>query len=215
MRLHISGIGKDHRGGLVVKWYADRPTRFTSQVVADLFAAGWVALWIWVALTAHDFVLGLREPGDGLVNAGSGIKDVFTSAADKARGVPLVGDDLSGALGGGTRAGETLIGAGNAQISVVQDTAFWLAVALIVVPLLFLLITWLPLRLRFAMRAGAARKLRDSDFVDLLALRALGSLSHRQLAKFTDDPAAAWRRGDEEVVSELARRQLAALGLRQ
>jgi hypothetical protein len=197
-----------------VKWYADKQFRFGLQVLCDLMAVGWVVLWVWVATVAHDAVQELRAPGDGLVNAGSGIKDAFTSAADKARGVPLVGDDLSGALGGGTRAGETLIGAGNAQIGVVQDAAFWLAVALVVVPVMFLLITWLPLRLRFALRAGAVRRLRDAGYSDLLALRALGSLSGRELARFGEDPAEAWRRGDADVVDRLARRQLAAVGLR-
>jgi hypothetical protein len=197
-----------------MKWYADTPVRFTRQALFDAFALLWVVFWVWVASVTHDAVLALRAPGDGMVNAGTGIRDAFTSAADKARGVPLVGDDLSGALGGGTRAGDTLVGAGNAQIDVVQDTAFWLAVAVVVVPVLFLLIVWLPVRVRFALRAGAARRLRDLGNSDLLALRALTSLSGRELARFDGDPAAAWRRGDETVVGELARRQLASLGLR-
>ena len=165
-----------------------------------------------MATTAHDWVLELRAPGDGLVNAGGDIRDVFTNAANKARGVPLVGDDLSGALGNGTKAGETLIGVGNTQIGVVQDTAFWLAVALITIPVLFLLITWLPLRLRYAFKAGHTARLRGMP--DLLALRALTSLKPRQLAKFPHDPAAKWRTGDTDVIDELARMQLADLGVR-
>ncbi|HEX7307083.1 hypothetical protein [Lentzea sp.] len=195
-----------------MKWYADRPGRFTRQLIADLLAVGWVALWIWVATTVHDWVLELRAPGDGLVNAGGNIREVFTNAANKARGLPLVGNDLAGALGNGTKAGETLTDAGNAQIGVVQDSAFWLATALVVVPVLFLLITWLPLRLRYARKAGTTAKLRNKP--DLLALRALTSLSPRQLAKFDGDPAVAWRTGDTDVIDELARRQLKALGVR-
>src|SRR5688572_32981980 len=106
-----------------MKWYADRPARFTRQLIADLLAVAWVALWIWVATTAHDWVLQLRAPGDGLVNAGGDIRDVFTNAASKAKGVPFVGDDLSGALGNGTKACESLIGAGDTRTSVVQATA--------------------------------------------------------------------------------------------
>ncbi|WP_434440834.1 hypothetical protein [Lentzea sp. E54] len=195
-----------------MKWYADRPGRLTRQLIADLLAVAWVALWIWVATTVHDWVLGLRAPGDGLVNAGGDIRDVFTNAADKARGVPFVGNDLAGALGNGTKAGETLTNAGNAQISVVQDTAFWLAAAIVVVPVLFLLITWLPIRLRYARRAATILKLRDKP--DLLALRALTSLSPRELGRFDGDPAVAWRTGDTDVIDELAGRQLAALGVR-
>jgi hypothetical protein len=195
-----------------MKWYADRPVRLTRQLIADLLAVGWVALWIWVATTAHDWVLQLRAPGDGLVNAGGDIRYVFTNAANKARDLPLVGDDLSGALGNGTKAGETLIGAGNTQISVVQDTAFWLATALIAVPVLFLLVTWLPLRLRYAFKAGNTARLKDMP--DLLALRALTSLKPKELSKFPNDPAVGWRTGDTDTIDELARRQLAALGVR-
>jgi hypothetical protein len=172
----------------------------------------WVAVWIWVATTVHDWVLELRAPGDGLVNAGGDIRDVFTNAAAKARGVPFVGDDLSGALGNGTKAGETLIGVGHTQIGVVEDAAFWLAVAIVAVPVLFLLITWLPLRLRYAFRAGNTAKLRDKP--DLLALRALTSLKPKELAAFPIDPAVGWRTGDTDVIEELARRQLNALGVR-
>lgn len=195
-----------------MKWYADRPARFTRQLIVDLLAVGWVALWIWVATAAHDWVLDLRAPGDGLVNAGGDIRDVFTNAAGKAKGVPFVGDDLSGALGNGSKAGETLIGVGNTQIGVVQDTAFWLAVAVVTIPVLFLLITWLPLRLRYARKAGNIAKLRDKP--DLLALRALTSLSPKELSKFSGDPAVGWRTGDTDVIDELARRQLLALGVR-
>ncbi|GGU62316.1 hypothetical protein [Lentzea flava] len=195
-----------------MKWYADRPVRLTRQLIADLLAVGWVALWIWVATTAHGWVLELRAPGDGLVNAGGDIRDVFTNAAGKARGVPFVGDELSGALGNGSKAGETLIGVGNTQIGVVEDTAFWLATALVVIPVLFLLITWLPVRLRYAFRAAHAVKLRDMP--DLLALRALTSLKSKELARFPHDPAAKWRTGDTDTIEELARRQLAALGVR-
>ncbi|MEV6242269.1 hypothetical protein [Lentzea sp. NPDC051838] len=195
-----------------MKWYADRPARLTRQLIADLLAVAWVAIWIWVATTAHDWVLELRAPGDGLVNAGGDIRDVFTNAAAKARDVPLVGDDLSGALGNGTKAGETLIGVGNTQIGVVQDTAFWLQVALIAVPLSFLLITWLPLRLRYAFKAANTARLRTKP--DLLALRALTSLTPRELSKFDGDPAVGWRTGDVDVIEELARRQLASVGVR-
>ena len=195
-----------------MKWYADRPARFTRQLIADLLAVGWVALWIWVATTVHDWVLELRAPGDGLVNAGGNIRDVFTNAASKAKGVPFVGEDLAGALGSGTQAGQTLTDAGNAQIGVVQDSAFWLAAALVVIPILFLLITWLPIRLRYARKAANTARLRDKP--DLLALRALTSLSPRELGKFDGDPAVAWRTGDTDVIDELARRQLASVGVR-
>ncbi|CAL9381129.1 hypothetical protein AB0A74_18735 [Saccharothrix sp. NPDC042600] len=197
-----------------MKWYADAPVRRARQAVADLIALAWVWFWVEVALGARDAVLTLRAPGDGLTKAGNGLRDTFTDAAAKARDVPLVGGKLGEALDKGRDAGGTLVDAGNTQVEAVETTALWLAVALIAIPVAFLLITWLPLRLRYAKKAGAAQRLRDTGQVDLLALQALTTLSPRELAKFPTDPADAWRRGDPEVVTALATRYLRTRGVR-
>lgn len=197
-----------------MKWYADAPVRRARQAVADLIALAWVWFWVEVALGARDAVLTLRAPGDGLTKAGNGLRDTFTDAAAKARDVPLVGGKLGEALDKGRDAGGTLVDAGNTQVEAVETTALWLAVALIAIPVAFLLITWLPLRLRYAKKAGAAQRLRDTGHMDLLALQGLSTLSPRELAKFPTDPADAWRRGDPEVVTALATRYLRTRGVR-
>ncbi|QFZ22358.1 hypothetical protein [Saccharothrix syringae] len=197
-----------------MKWYADQPARLARQVVADLVAVAWVWAWVVVALAAGDAVRGLRAPGDRLVAAGRGLSDTFGDAAGNARDVPLVGGRLGAALDKGRDAGTTLSDAGTTQVEAVETTALWLTVALIAVPVAFLLVTWLPLRLRFARRAGALRRLRDQGRVDLLALRALNGLSLRDLAVFPEDPTEGWRRQDPEVVEALAGRLLRAGGVR-
>jgi hypothetical protein len=197
-----------------MKWYADGAARFTRQIIADVLAAGWVWFWIWFALGTRDGVLTARAPGNGLVSAGARVHDAFADAAGSAGRVPIVGGDLAGALGKGTDAGTTLSDVGHAQIEAVETVATWLMVALIAVPVVFLLVTWLPLRLRFARRAFAARRLRDTGRTDLLALHALNTMSLAQLARFDDDPVDGWRRGDPEVIAVLASRRLARLGIR-
>jgi len=72
-----------------VKWYADRPGRFLRQVLADLVVLAWVGGWIWLGVQVHDTVERLRGPGDRLVSAGTGLRDVFTDAAASADKVPL------------------------------------------------------------------------------------------------------------------------------
>ncbi len=72
---------------------------------------------------------------------------------------------------------------------------------------------WLPLRLRWMRRAGAAVKLRGSSR-DLLALRALANQPLRRLAALDPGIAAAWRRGDPAAVEALAALELRRLGLR-
>ena len=197
-----------------MKWYADQPARLARQVVADLVAVAWVWFWVVSARAAGDAVRALRAPGDRLADAGRDLSDTFGEAAASARDVPLVGGRLGEALDRGREAGGTLTDAGATQVEAVETSALWLTVALIVVPVAFLLVTWLPLRLRFARRAAALRRLRDLGRTDLLALRALNALSPADLAAFPRDPAEGWRRQDPEVVEALAARLLRAGGVR-
>lgn len=197
-----------------MKWYADRSPRLVWQVVADLLAVAWTWSWVMVATAVGDSVRELRAPGDGLSDAGQGLTDTFGDAAAKAREVPLVGGKLADALERGRSAGGTLTDAGQAQVQAVESTALWLTIALIAIPLAFVLITWLPLRLRFARRAAVARRLRDQGRLDLLALHALTTLSLRDLASFPGDPVEGWRREDPEIIRALAARRLRASGVR-
>jgi hypothetical protein len=196
-----------------MKWYADRSPRLARQVVADLLAVAWMWFWIRVALAVGDAVRTLRAPGDGLVDAGHNLSETFGDAAAKARDVPLVGGRLADALERGRSAGGTLSDAGGAQVEAVETTALWLTIAFIAIPLAFLLITWLPLRLRFARRAGVARRLRDQGRFDLLALHALNTLSLRDLAAFPSDPVEGWRREDADTIRALAARHLRSAGV--
>jgi hypothetical protein len=199
-----------------VKWYADRPVRFLRQVLADVVVLAWVAGWIWLGVQVHDTVQRLRGPGDGLVNAGSGLRDTFRDAATSAGKVPFVGGQLADTLGTGVHAGSTLVDAGNGEIGIAESLAFWLPVALVLGPVLFALAIWLPLRLRYARSAGAVRQLGRLDGgEDLLALRALTRLPLRTLARVSEDPAGDWRKGRRKVIGELAALEQNALGLRR
>ncbi|MFI9388722.1 hypothetical protein [Kutzneria sp. NPDC052558] len=198
-----------------MKWYADRPGRFLRQIIADLVVLAWVGGWIWLGFQVHDTVQQLRGPGDRLVSAGSGLRDVFTSAAASAGKVPLVGGQLANALGAGVQAGATLANAGNGEIDTAESLALWVPVALVLGPVLFALAIWLPLRVRYARAAAAAQRLARLDGgEDLLALRALTRLPLRSLARVSRDPAGDWRHGRHKVIRELAALEQNALGLR-
>lgn len=195
--------------------YAERPGRIVRQVISDALALGWIGLWTYAAWFVNDQVLRLRTPGERLVTAGVEVRGGLSGAADRADRVPLVGDDLAEALRRGSGAGDSLRDAGQAQIAAVEDLATLLAVVVFTVPLLFLLVTWLPLRLRFVLNARSLRTLRRIDADELLALRALTRLPARRLRDLGGDPAAAWRRGDTDVIERLAQVALAASGLRR
>jgi hypothetical protein len=185
------------------------------QVVADLLALAWIGLWVAIALAIRGLVLRLRAPGEAMIDAGTSLRDTFTDAADRAGRVPIVGDDLAGALERGAEPGESLINAGQSHIDRIESLAFWLMVVLIVLPLLFVLAIWLPARLRYAREAGTIKRLmRTGAHRDLLALRAVIQTPVWRLVRVSADPVGDWRRADPAALDALAGIELAELGLR-
>ena len=90
-----------------------------------------------------------------------------------------------------------------------------LAVTTALVPVLIVGFVWLVLRLRFVRRASAAQRFIDAaPDLDLFALRAMANQPMPRLAKVSDDPAGAWRRGDPDVIHALALLELRECGLR-
>ncbi|WP_026424205.1 hypothetical protein [Actinokineospora inagensis] len=199
-----------------MKVYAERPNRLLRQLLADLAAIAVAGLAVWLALTVRDTVLALRAPGDRLVDAGTALRGTFDTAADKASHVPLVGGSLADALHTGSDAGIRISDAGWQQISAVEDLAFWLTVVLIVVPVLFLVLTWLPLRVHYTRQATGAVRLRalGEHGHDLLALRALSTQPFTRLAG-VGPVGDGWRSADPAAVRVLAGLELRRLGLRE
>jgi hypothetical protein len=197
-------------------WYADLPVRWLRQLVSDLLVLAWVVFWVWLAVNAHQQILKLAGPGEGLVSAGNGLRGTFGNAANSVKNVPLIGHGLADALGTGTGVGTSLLNAGNGEIAAAHSIAFWVTVLLVVAPLVPVLAVWLPVRLRYALRAGAVRQLArgSAESRELLALRALSGLSPRKLAALGPGLLSGWRGGDGEITGALVRAECARLGLR-
>jgi hypothetical protein len=195
--------------------YARTPWRAVRQVVADLLAVGLVVAAVRLARVLHDLILRLAEPGRQLARTGEDLAANLHQAAERVGGLPLVGDDVRGPLDRAGQAAGTLVRAGQEQQAVVGQLATLVAVLVVAFPVLVLLVTWLPLRLRFARRAGAAQRFLDSGAdLDLFALRAMANQPLPVLARISDDPTGAWRRGDPAVVRALAEIELRSVGLR-
>jgi TRAP-type C4-dicarboxylate transport system permease small subunit len=194
--------------------YAERPIRRTAQLVSDLLALLAVIFAVWLGTSVYDQVMKLRAPGDGLVDAGTGLRGTFDSAANSAGGIPLVGDGLAKALHGGSDVGTKLVDSGRWQIEAVANLAWWMAAVIIALPVLALAVTWLPLRWKFTRRASAAARLRalGDEGLDLLALRALATQPLRRLAS-DGKVATGWRDRDRDIIEKLAGRELASHGL--
>ncbi|GAA1864211.1 hypothetical protein GCM10009687_34360 [Asanoa iriomotensis] len=204
------------RDAVLVKIYADRFPRFVLQAVSDLLVVAWVYAWIRAALWLHDQVEKLGVPGQKLEGAGSALSANLADAGSKVGRVPLVGDELTSPFEKAAGAAQAVAEAGQAQQEVVGNLALALAVITAVVPILFVVLLWLPLRVRWIRRASAAARVRRAPAGrDLLALRALATQPLSKLAKLGPDVAESWRSGDESTVDALAALELKGLGLRQ
>ncbi|MFJ8582451.1 hypothetical protein [Micromonospora sp. NPDC093277] len=198
-----------------MKIYADRFPTALRQLLTDLLVVVWVYATIRFALWLHDMIEKLAVPGQKLEGAGGGLADNLADAGGKVGRVPLVGDELTAPFARAAEAARAVAQAGRDQQELVGQLALGLSIAVLILPLGLVLFGWLPLRLRWMRRAGAARALAAAPAGrDLLALRALAGQPLGRLTQIAPDVAEAWRRGDDATVDALAALELRRLGLK-
>jgi len=173
-----------------------------------------VLIWIWLAEVVHDAVMGLATPGRKLDAAGTSMADKLRDAGSTVGGIPYVGDDAGRPFDGAGSSADQVAAAGRSQVEAVETLAFWLALAVALIPILIALAVYLPPRIRFVLRATAGQKFLDSTAdLDLFALRAMANQPLHVLTKVSPDPAGSWRRGDPDVIRRLAVLELKDVGL--
>jgi hypothetical protein len=146
---------------------------------------------------------------------GRSVSGNMNSAADAAGHVPVVGDELAKPFGSLSDAGSAVSGAGRSAQDAVGTLATVLAVVLVVLTVGWLLLKWLPWRLRYAREAGAAQRLlAGTPDLEVLAARALATAPLSRLAALPDGTGGAWRAGDQAALRALAALELGRLGLR-
>ncbi|MFE3862259.1 hypothetical protein ACFRSX_25245 [Streptomyces goshikiensis] len=197
--------------------YAQTPARRTRQILADLIAVVLIAVAVRFALAVHGAIMMLAEPGRKVESSGEGLASALDDAGATASKVPLVGDLLEKPFQSAADAGTGIADAGQSLQDAVSQLATLVTLALIVVPVVFVLLLWLPLRLRWIRRSATVRRLLDAPGgADLLALRALtgppGELSTVPAPQ--GGLADAWRRGDRQVIAALSEITLRRAGLR-
>ncbi|MEW2550704.1 hypothetical protein AB0957_03000 [Streptomyces zhihengii] len=200
-----------------MRLYAQTPARRSRQVLVDLVAVVLIAVTVWTALLVRDMILLLAVPGREVESSGDGLAEELGNASDAAGDVPFIGDVLKKPLQAAADAGTGFADAGASLQDTVTQVADATAAALIVVPVLLILVLWLPPRLLWIRRSATVRRLAEAPGgADLLALRALTG-PPSALATLPTPPggfADAWRRGDPRTVAALAALTLAHTGLR-
>lgn len=198
-----------------MKLYADAGPRFARQIVLDVLFVCWVLGCIWLGSVVHDGTLSLATPGERIATSATSLAGSLGAAGDSLSGIPLIGDGVAAPFDSAAAASDSLAGAGTASVRAVQRLAFWLGLAVAVIPILWLGQKYLPGRVRFVVDSTAAQRLMDgSPDLELFALRAMTTQPLHVLARVSADPAGAWRRGDQDVITALAALELRASGLR-
>jgi hypothetical protein len=198
-----------------MKIYADLPGVGLRQFLTDVLVLAWVAFWIWAAVWVYDRVSNLAAPGRRIESAGQGMSSGLTDAGESVRRVPGIGGGMAEPFDTAARGADALADAGRAQQDAVHNLAIALVVLVLVVPMMLVVLGWLPLRLRWIQRASLAATLRGRPSgTDLLALRALIRQPLRRLVAIHPDPATAWRDREPDAMVKLAALELRTLGLR-
>lgn len=195
-----------------MRLYAETAGLRTRQLLGDLAVLAWTAAWVWAGLTLYRLVERLAVPGARVEQAGSDFAGDVAEIQQRIGRVPVVGDQLQGPFGRLAGTGRTLAAAGATQQEVVHQLALWLGVVVAAVPVVTLLLVWLPRRVAWAREAGAASRLRmDGADLELFAIRAVANRPLRELRRVSADPAGALRAGEHQPLADL---ELRALGLR-
>lgn len=198
-----------------MKLYSDYGGRRTRQISFDVIAVVLIAGWVWLGVSLYALVMNLAAFGMQMEEAGAGFKQTMVEVGDNLGGVPLIGGGIRLPFDGASQAGAALEEAGQSQQEAVTQLATVLGVGIAALPILTILLLWLIPRLRFVRKASSAKSLVSSgDGVDLLALRALAGQKLSKLTTIDPDPVAAWRRGDREVMQQLAQLELRSSGVR-
>ena len=199
-----------------MKLYADLPRRRSRQILADVLMLAWVAMWVLAARAVHAATMTLAAPGRTLEDAGGSFRDRMLGAGDRVDDLPLLDDRLAAPLRDVSGVGTDIALAGTSLVSAAERLALVVALTTALVPILIVGAAWLAVRVRWVRRATATARFIDSqEDLDLFALRAMARQPMTALARISDDPAGAWRRGDVAVITALANLELADIGLRR
>ena len=198
----------------MVKLYADVPARRARQLAGDIWLVVWTLCRIWIAVKLHGLIMSLAAPGQAIADGATGLAESIDSAGESVSGIPLIGDALSAPFSGMSDAAGVLASAGQAEADAVASLAMFVSVVLAVLAFASFAAFWIPLRVSFIRKASAAQRFVDAnEDLDLFALRALARQPLHVLARISDDPAGAWRRGDRATIDALAELELREEGL--
>ncbi len=191
-----------------------RPTRRAAHLVGDLILILWAAAWFAVAAIVRTAINALAAPAVGLGRSTTSLADTVDEAAEALGNVQFVGDQLAAPFRPIADSLRDIARQSTEQVGAVEQAALVAAVVVWLAPTLTLAMIYLPPRIRRARESAAARKYIDNHAdLDLFALRAMAKAPMTRIAKISDDPVAAWRAADDQIIRQLANLELRRVGI--
>lgn len=188
--------------------------RLIRQIIADVVALAAIIIAFVTAGRVRSQILEYRQYGTDLIDAGADITDVLHGFADQVRQIPFVGPALGDTLEGSVVIPDQLTEAGAQLQQAVTDFAGLAWTLIAILPLVCVLIAWLPWRVSFAAKSLETAKLaRSEGGLDLLAERALALAPADAVLRIHPRPARALHH-DDAVRDALAAIQLRSFGHR-
>ena len=185
--------------------YARPSWKLARQITADVFVLAWSICW-WFTGRATDAVIrALAEPSRATESAARSMQQGFQEAATNVQSVPWAGPALRQPFDSAAAGLQQVLDSAHQQVVGIEQTATLAGWLVFLIPVSIAIALWLPSRVRFALNSSAAARFIDAQpDLDLLALRAMATQPFHQLARISDDPLAAWRAGDRQVIDALA-----------
>ncbi len=197
-----------------MKLYASSAPRFAAQLALDSLLVCWLLFWIWVGTVVNDGIENLAEPGVRISSSASDLSDSLSDAGDVLDDVPVVGDGVAAPFDQAAEASDSMAAAGDAEARAAEKAAFWLGFAVAALPILYVAPRYLAGRVRWIREATAGQRFLDSEAdLEIFALRAINNQPLNVLARVSDDPVGALRRGDAPEIAALAQLELRRTGL--
>jgi hypothetical protein len=181
----------------MLKFYPDTRKRWAQMVFRDILALAWVGAWVGAGLWVRLEVLRtevvadrLKSAGEAINNALGGLSGVFSSLAS----LPLFGSIFKAPSA--QTPGDALI----AMSASVRSDIEWIALGalglVVLPPVLYVLLTYVPWRWRAMKEMGSAlifvkgahARGQTEQAKALLAYRALARLSFGELMAASNDP---------------------------
>lgn len=195
-------------------FYAQRRGRMLGQLAVDLFIVGWTVLWWYLGRSVQQTVYAIATPARTSADAARQMADELRRGAEQAAQLPVVGAELRKPFEAVAGSLQPIIDASDQQVASIEQAGSLLGWLVFLIPVIILVVIWLPARIRFFLQARAAQRFLDSEAdLDLFALRAMVRQPMHVIAKISEDPVAAWRRGDRDVIHALAAVELRRTGL--